>query len=400
MRAERSDGSWAMGFGFFALPWWGVWVLVVWALAAGAWGTARFVRWKRGNASRAVEVLCGGCGYSLSGHSAEGEVVCPECGRLSVDGADRTAVRASPRVKVATRWAAVLVLVVLPVGLLAREAWTGGLLQLVDHGPLRWVFPWKTGSVARSGEVKAWAGWDRRTWAAHVNVRWRGEMVYAESIPLGEWSVSDGVFGVRPFGAGGNSAVVVRCALPVRGDVQWRTIIVGTRPGGAGELFDSRGAGLTVLGDVDGDGRLEALVDDRSGWEVIDDSGVRAASGVIVQSIGAGGTWGFDATLTRTVNAKRIRGDVAGTLRELLGSETRAYPAETRDHASVALLRVMVVLIYAGESARAYALVDEVWPAGLGGKERFLADFRGALGRSRYTDEIEALGHPKIERSP
>lgn len=51
----------------------------------------------------------------------------------------------------------------------------------------------------------------------------------------------------------------------------------------------------------------------------------------------------------------------------------------------------MLNLIYSGHPDLAWKFADMAWPARVGGKQRFLADFRAQLSRSPYWDEIKAL---------
>jgi hypothetical protein len=62
-------------------------------------------------------------------------------------------------------------------------------------------------------------------------------------------------------------------------------------------------------------------------------------------------------------------------------------------------------LFYSGHTDLAWALVEAAWEPGVAGKEKFLAEFRDRLQKSRYWPEIEAsdlsrVGHLIIQSSP
>jgi len=49
----------------------------------------------------------------------------------------------------------------------------------------------------------------------------------------------------------------------------------------------------------------------------------------------------------------------------------------------------MLGLIYTGHSGEAWRFLDKVWPAGKGGKDKFIADFKKQLSESPYWDTIK-----------
>lgn len=57
----------------------------------------------------------------------------------------------------------------------------------------------------------------------------------------------------------------------------------------------------------------------------------------------------------------------------------------------------MLVLIYAGLSAEAYAFLDDAWPGDAASKAAFVAEFRAQLKTSPYRDALVALGHPPFD---
>jgi hypothetical protein len=175
-----------------------------------------------------------------------------------------------------------------------------------------------------------------------------------------------------------------------------RAVIVGPTAGGAGTLYDSGSSReFRGWGDLNRDGSVDLVTSDTAiyGW---------AGKLVFVYwTVGPDGEWRPDASLLRQqFRSEEQLAPLIAAARASLRTETRPYRSASEQHGSEALLGLMLALIYTGESRRAYALVGEVGPAGLGGKEQFMADFRAALGRSRYADLLEAMGHPKIERSP
>jgi hypothetical protein len=64
------------------------------------------------------------------------------------------------------------------------------------------------------------------------------------------------------------------------------------------------------------------------------------------------------------------------------------------------LWKQMLDLIYSGNAAAAWALLDRAWPAGQEGKGQFLSSFQRQLATSEYWPEIRTLNHSQIPDAP
>lgn len=54
----------------------------------------------------------------------------------------------------------------------------------------------------------------------------------------------------------------------------------------------------------------------------------------------------------------------------------------------------MLNLIYSGNMAQAWKLLDLAWPEGMSGKEKFLEEFKAQLATSPFWEEIEKMNQP------
>lgn len=159
----------------------------------------------------------------------------------------------------------------------------------------------------------------------------------------------------------------------------------------AGEEFrqvaelDLEHTGGAEFTDADGDGRWELTAHDWT-FAYWNASFARSAAPEIVLRLEQGQ---FRLAADRMRKPPRSKEETAKLCQQVREDENWNDPEEIPQ--DLLLPQILLDLIYSGQAREAWSFLHQAWPAGRGGREKYIAQFREQLAKSPYWKEVQAL---------
>lgn len=153
------------------------------------------------------------------------------------------------------------------------------------------------------------------------------------------------------------------------------------------DLEHTSGAEFT---DADGDGRWELTAHDWT-FAYWNASFARSAVPEVVLRL-ENGTFRLAADHMRKPPPSKER--MAKLLQQVREDESWTHPEELPQ--DLLLPQILLELIYSGQAREAWSLLQQAWPAGRGGREKYAAQFREQLAKSPYWKEVQALNGGRV----